>query len=80
MRASVDAARAVVLEIEDDGDGIAEGLDASVWTPLFTTKKKGTGLGLSIVASILRRHRGEITFERRREGGTRFRVVVPPAS
>jgi len=44
-----------VLSVNDDGTGIADGNQARVFDPFFTTRRDigGTGMGLSIVATLL---------------------------
>ncbi len=78
-RASTGAA--VVLEVEDDGGGIAEAQRAQVFDPFFTTKKRGqgTGLGLWVVAQLVRSHDAEIELASPRERGTIVRIVWPTA-
>ena len=68
-----------IIEIRDDGAGVAEELQARIWEPFFTTKDvgEGSGLGLDIVRRIVvRQHRGDISVESR-PGDTCFRVRVP---
>ena len=74
-----DLARAVRVEIEDTGSGIAPGERARVFAPFVTTKPAGagTGLGLYVSRRIVAAHRGEIGFEDLAGGGTRFWVELP---
>ncbi len=69
----------VVLEIEDNGDGMAEETRVKMLEPFFTTKgpDKGTGLGLSISHAIVKDHGGEIECESKQGEGAVFRVRLP---
>ncbi len=49
-----------LIDISDNGSGIAPDKLNSVFDPLFTTKSDGTGLGLAICHGIIQRHQGEI--------------------
>jgi PAS domain S-box-containing protein len=68
-----------VVVIEDEGPGISEVVKERIFEPFFTTKgeRGGTGLGLSVVYGIVRAHHGSIEASNRREGGARFRIVLP---
>ena len=68
----------VVVEIEDDGPGIAPDHVDHVFDPFFTTKLpgQGTGLGLNIAFNIVRSSGGQIDV-RSRPGSTVFRVRIP---
>jgi signal transduction histidine kinase len=68
-----------VLEVEDEGSGIAEDVMPHIFDPFFTTKEvgKGTGLGLAVVSSIVEGHFGKIKVQNLSPKGCRFRVVFP---
>jgi PAS domain S-box-containing protein len=71
---------AVWLEVEDNGPGIPEDLQARLFEPFFTTKEEGegTGLGLWLCWSIVvEQHKGKIWNEPGQEGGARFVVELP---
>jgi len=69
----------VVLEVTDDGVGIADEDLPHIFDPFFTTKGrgKGTGLGLSISYGIVREHDGAMHVESVPGEFTRFRVDLP---
>ncbi|MDI1447580.1 protoglobin domain-containing protein [Polyangium sp. 6x1] len=67
--------RDVVIEVEDDGPGLASP-DAPIFDPFFSTKPEGTGLGLAIVHRIVTDHGGTIDVDSH-PGRTVFRVSLP---
>jgi signal transduction histidine kinase len=70
----------VMIEVEDNGKGIAEENLNRIFEPFFTTKPvgKGTGLGLSLSFNIIQKHNGSITAEHAASGkGTCFRISLP---
>ena len=64
------------IEIEDDGPGIPDDLQDSIFYPLVTSRPDGTGLGLPAAQELLSRHGGLIEFESR-PGRTVFLVRIP---
>ena len=77
-RGSADGA---VLEIADEGVGIAGDALPKIFEPFFTTKEPGagTGLGLAICYGIVRDHGGRIAVDSAPGQGSTFRVVLPLA-
>ena len=71
----------VVLEVQDNGQGIPLEHQEHIFEPFFTTKPagKGTGLGLAICASIIRRSGGVIEVQSKPGAGATFRVILPAA-
>lgn len=69
----------VEVLVADTGQGIPEGIRATLFEPFVTTKAEGegTGLGLSTVMMIVERHHGRISFTSRMGAGTTFRVTLP---
>ena len=74
--------RRVLLEVEDNGPGVPQAIQARIFDPFFTTKPAGvgTGLGLSIVLSVVREHGGQVHIQSPPQGGARFQIELPAAS
>lgn len=68
-----------VLEIADNGPGVAEELRPRLFTPFTTTRPDGTGLGLALSQRLVERAGGEIGLLDGGPGAT-FRVVLPRAA
>ncbi|HEY0969781.1 MAG TPA: ATP-binding protein [Gemmatimonadales bacterium] len=70
-----------VLEVRDNGPGIAPEALPFVWDPFWTTKREGegTGLGLSIVHEMVARMGGSVDVESAPGEGACFRVTLPLA-
>jgi signal transduction histidine kinase len=68
---------AVLLLVEDSGQGVPPAARARLFEPLITTKEKGIGLGLALVKRIAERHGGGVSYADREGGGARFTVRLP---
>lgn len=70
----------VVIEFQDNGQGMTEDLQRQAFKSLLSTSKShGTGLGLAIVGRIVESHRGRIRLASRPGKGTTIRIVLPIA-
>jgi polar amino acid transport system substrate-binding protein len=72
-------ARAVLLEVFDDGVGIPPANLDRVTDPFFTTRQAegGTGLGLAVTSRIVQNHGGSIRFVSNERQGTVVSVRLP---
>jgi signal transduction histidine kinase len=66
----------VALIVEDDGPGLAEGIESRLFEPFVTTKPEGVGLGLALSLALVREQGGSIEYDRDGEW-TRFRILLP---
>lgn len=69
----------IIIEIEDNGPGIPQGIQSKIYDPFFTTKApgEGTGLGLNISHNIIvEKHKGTIEVHSK-PGRTCFEIKVP---
>jgi len=67
----------VVLQVTDQGTGIARDNLSRIFNPFFTTKPEGTGLGLSIVHKILEQHHASVDVASDKNRGTTFTLRFP---
>jgi signal transduction histidine kinase len=68
----------LVIEVDDNGDGIPPEALPRIFDPFFSLKEDGgTGLGLAISRRIAHEHGGELTAENLPDGGARFRLTLP---
>ena len=67
----------VVIEVEDDGPGVAAELAPRIFDPLVTGRTGGTGLGLALARRIAAAHNGSIVLAEPSGKGARFRVEIP---
>ena len=66
-----------VVEVSDNGRGIAPDHLPNIFRPFYTTKGDGTGLGLSLARRIVEDHHGRIDVSSALGRGTTFAVVLP---
>jgi PAS domain S-box-containing protein len=81
LRTRSDARGRAVIEVADNGEGIAGEVVDRIFDPFFTTKPNGhgTGLGLAICHQIVAEAGGEIAVESTPGKGSTFRVILPRA-
>jgi len=66
-----------VIEVADNGRGIAPDHLPNIFRPFYTTKGDGTGLGLSLARRIVEDHQGRIDVTSTVGKGTTFAVILP---
>jgi nitrogen fixation/metabolism regulation signal transduction histidine kinase len=69
--------QSAVIEVVDNGPGIAADQRGRVFDPYFTTKAEGTGLGLAIVKKVVLEHGGEVRAGQSDLGGASFVLQIP---
>jgi CheY-like chemotaxis protein len=70
----------IVVNVEDEGEGIPEENLPHIFDPFFSTKgENGTGLGLSIASASMARIGGSISAANRAQGGAIFALKFPIA-
>ena len=65
------------VTVADTGPGIPPEIQASIFTPYFTTKPSGTGLGLAIVYQIAEGHGGRVSVGNAAGQGAEFTLTLP---
>ncbi|MDV2496116.1 MAG: ATP-binding protein [bacterium] len=68
---------AVLIEVADEGVGVAPEDKDKLFLPYFSTKRDGTGLGLAIVDRIIADHSGYIRIEDNAPRGTKVVIELP---
>ncbi len=66
-----------IIEVVDDGPGIAEANQAHIFEPFFTQRAGGVGLGLAVVRQIVQAHGGDIRYATSQFGGAQFTISLP---
>ncbi len=68
-----------IVEVEDDGCGVADTVRPHLFEPFITTKRadKAPGQGLHVVQAIARRHGGRAEYTPAAQRGSIFRLILP---
>ena len=67
----------VLMEVKDNGPGVADEDKLRLFEPYFSTKKSGTGLGLAIASTVVSDHGGQIRVTDNKPTGAIFTVELP---
>jgi len=65
----------VVMEVSDNGPGVAAEISRKIFVPFFTTKKAGSGVGLALTRQVMIAHRGYVTLSESESGGAKFSLI-----
>jgi len=79
QKSTSDNSEMIVVELQDNADGMSEEVREKLFQSFFTTKEsgKGSGLGLSISKRILDNHNATISVESKIGVGTKFFITFP---
>ncbi len=75
MQASLNRRGHVVIDVSDNGTGIADEIVKKIFVPFFTTKREGSGVGLALTRQVMIAHGGTVQFEKSTAGGALFRLT-----
>lgn len=62
----------VCIDVDDNGPGISDEVQAKMFVPFYTTKTEGSGVGLALARQVMIAHGGSIQYTRLAGGGSRF--------
>jgi signal transduction histidine kinase len=77
VQPGTNGAAALVIAVDDTGEGIPPENRERVFEPFFTTKPTGTGIGLPLAKKFVERNGGAIVISDGTSGGTRVEVTFP---
>ncbi|MDD5035418.1 MAG: ATP-binding protein [Methylococcaceae bacterium] len=75
--ATLNTEAGLVLNVDDNGPGIAPSQRLRVFDPFYTQREGGIGLGLAVVQQIIKAHDADISVGVSPSGGARFRILFP---
>ena len=70
----------LLIDVEDNGDGMTEEVKQHLYDNFFTTKPagQGTGLGMAIIKDLIEnKHGGTLSFDTQEGQGTTFHITIP---
>ena len=72
LHSQLDGRGRIIIQVKDNGPGIAPENLEKIFIPFFSTKEQGSGIGLSLSRQIMRLHRGSITVHSELQKGSVF--------
>ena len=79
LRTAVKSDDEMEVSVVDCGNGVADEMKESIFTPFSTTKESGMGMGLSISRSIVTAHGGRLDYYNNDKCGATFFFTLPVA-
>jgi len=73
----LDGQNSILIEFNDDGEGIPKDNIDKLYSPFFTTKKDGSGMGLFLSYQLIAKHGGAIFIESEEKIGTSVKIYLP---
>jgi len=64
-----------VIEVDDNGHGVAADIATKIFVPFFTTREGGSGVGLALARQVMIAHGGFIRLGQKRTAGTVFTLT-----
>jgi len=80
IRVYVDSARALCIEVADQGPGVSSDILDQIFEPFYTTSHQGSGLGLYIVAQLCELNNASISARDNQYNGTSFILRISAAA
>ena len=65
----------VIIEVSDNGPGVAEAIARKIFVPFFTTRRGGSGVGLALARQVMSAHGGFIRVAANEVGGAKFTLT-----
>ena len=65
----------VIIEVSDNGPGVAEEIARKIFVPFFTTRRGGSGVGLALARQVMIAHGGFIRVATSEYGGAKFTLT-----
>jgi len=66
-----------VIQVADNGPGVAGEILGKIFDPFYTTRKDGHGIGLSFSHRVVSKHDGRLSAGNAEGGGAEFRIELP---
>jgi two-component system nitrogen regulation sensor histidine kinase NtrY len=65
----------VVIEVSDNGPGVADEIARKIFVPFFTTRRGGSGVGLALARQVMIAHGGFIRLATTKDTGAKFTLT-----
>jgi two-component system nitrogen regulation sensor histidine kinase NtrY len=75
LSASMNKRGHVIIEISDNGPGVAENIGKKIFVPFYTTKREGSGVGLALSRQVMVAHEGAIAMANNDAGGAHCTLI-----